>query len=157
MPPERAPRPLYVSMIRGLWKPFLIFYLIWTPTLALLIYARLCHGLPTGMYVFVLIALILGAIIPGAVVMPLWVARLQRRVQRAGGRICPNCLYDLRALDDADRCPECGWDLTAEPPEETWAKLINRGAPLPPPTDPEPRTPNEPRPGGSGPDSPGHA
>ncbi len=151
------PRPLYVNMLRGLWKPFVLGWALWVPMLGVLLYFKIARGMPTPWYIAALIGLILLAMIPSALIFPVWIVRLQRHVVAANGRICPNCLYDLRALDDDAVCPECGWDIAAEPPEETWAKLINRGKPLPPPTDAEPRTSNEPRPGGSGPDSPGHA
>ncbi|GJM19666.1 MAG: hypothetical protein DHS20C14_18790 [Phycisphaeraceae bacterium] len=130
--PGASPRPLYVQMVRGLWKPFVIGYGLWIPALCILLYVRIVGGMPTRWYVPLLIGLILIAVIPGSVGIPIWAARVQGRVKRAGGRICPNCLYDLRMLDDAAVCPECGWDIVAEAPEVTWARLLNRGKPLAP-------------------------
>ncbi len=121
---------MIVSMFRGLWKPYVIGWLIWIPLLGVLIYFKIARGLPTAWYVPLLVGLIMLAVIPSALVFPLWVVRLQRRVVAANGRICPNCLYDLRTLDGAQVCPECGWDIVSEPPAETWAKLLNRGKPL---------------------------
>ncbi len=33
---------------------------------------------------------------------------LQRRLDAASGRLCIHCAYDLSALGDPGRCPECG-------------------------------------------------
>ena len=111
------PRPLYVNMIRGLWRPYVIGWSLWAPLLGVLLYFKIARGMPTPWYVAALIGLILLALIPSALIFPVWIVRLQRRVTAAGGRICPNCLYDLRTLDDAAVCPECGWDIAAEPPD----------------------------------------
>lgn len=137
-PSTDAPRPMIAKMFRGLWKYFLAGTLIWFALLGALLYFKIVRGMPTAWYVPLLIGLILLSIIPSALIFPLWAVRLQRRVVAAGGRICPNCLYDLRTLDDAHTCPECGWDIVTEPPDVTWAKLLNRGNPLPPATDRKP-------------------
>lgn len=131
-PSTDAPRPMIANMFRGLWKPYVAGWMLWFVLLCVLLYFKLARGMPTAWYVPSLIGLILAGVLPSALLFPIWVVRLQRRVIAAGGRICPNCLYDLRTLDDAQVCPECGWDVVSEPPEDTWAKLINRGNPLPP-------------------------
>ena len=100
--PGASPRPLYVNMIRGLWKPMVIIYALWVPALVFLLYLRYARWMPLAWYVPLLVTLIIAGILPGAVGVPIWMARLQRRVIRAHGKLCPNCLYDLRDLEEAD-------------------------------------------------------
>ena len=132
-PPSTRRAPRYPAFYRRLWIPMAVVYLVWTPLLGAMLYVRLVHNLPTVWYVPILIALILGAIVPGAVVTPIWFARLQRRINRAEGMLCPNCLYDLRSIPDPERCPECGWSFEGSTPPEIWARTLNRRTPYEPP------------------------
>ena len=129
-PSTDAPKPMIAKMFRGLWKPYLVGTVIWIALLCALLYFRLAKGLPAAWYTPLLVGLILVGTLSSSLILPLWMRRLQRRVINAEGRICPNCLYDLQSLESAETCPECGWDIITEPPDVTWAKLLNRGKPL---------------------------
>jgi hypothetical protein len=54
--------------------------------------------------------------------------RLKRRVRAAAGCLCPNCLYDLTACSDVDKCPECAFAGGVDEARECWraAGLIKR-------------------------------
>ncbi len=50
-----------------------------------------------------------------------YLRRLRGDVRRAGGRLCPQCLYDL-ATDAATTCPECGNAYSAGEPADFWRR-----------------------------------
>jgi hypothetical protein len=54
--------------------------------------------------------------------------RLKRRVRAADGCLCPNCLYDLAACPDVDKCPECAFAGGPNEARESWraAGLVKR-------------------------------
>lgn len=46
----------------------------------------------------------------------------QRAFERAGGRLCTHCRYDLRGLGDTGLCPECGKPFDIARDAEAWAR-----------------------------------
>jgi hypothetical protein len=54
----------------------------------------------------------------------------QRAFERAGGRLCTNCRYDLRGLGETGVCPECGKSFDIARDAEAWARAGFRGKPL---------------------------
>lgn len=53
--------------------------------------------------------------------------RYRRRLRRAKFCLCPKCLYDLRGVRTAERCPECGFVFEPGEVARTWReRLPNR-------------------------------
>lgn len=52
--------------------------------------------------------------------------RLAARVERAGERLCLGCEYDLRELEEAGRCPECGAEFNPAHLSAGWALVVPR-------------------------------
>ena len=46
--------------------------------------------------------------------------RCQRSLQALDFLVCPRCLYDLRQLEEAMRCPECGQAIGPEQNVVNW-------------------------------------
>lgn len=52
---------------------------------------------------------------------------LKKRARSLQGRMCGNCLHDLRGLGDAGKCPECGHPFSIDQLRRYW-----RGVDIPP-------------------------
>ncbi|MFI4882423.1 MAG: hypothetical protein ACIAQU_07550, partial [Phycisphaerales bacterium JB064] len=52
--------------------------------------------------------------------------RALRRAPAADYLLCPDCTYDLRTLDDAGTCPECGRAYEHDTVRAQWAEAERR-------------------------------
>lgn len=52
--------------------------------------------------------------------------RAVARAQRAGGLLCPECMYDLRDSDATGTCPECGRAYEHEAVRAQWVEAARR-------------------------------
>jgi len=57
----------------------------------------------------------------------LMVRRWRSRARSLQGRMCGNCLHDLRGLGDAGHCPECGHPFSLDQLRRYW-----KGVEIPP-------------------------
>ena len=60
---------------------------------------------------------------------PMWVnlanvLKTRSRVRQANFLACPNCLFNLSDLTDADRCPECGFEIRALDLPAAWKSVF---------------------------------
>ncbi|MCB9838852.1 MAG: hypothetical protein H6813_05895 [Phycisphaeraceae bacterium] len=69
-------------------------------------------------WAIVILAAVLGPILYTRKVLP---RQTLRHLRKQGRPFCLNCYYDLKGLEEFDRCPECGseslwseWDLDAD-------------------------------------------
>jgi hypothetical protein len=51
--------------------------------------------------------------------------RLRARLRASDGALCPDCGYDLRALDSPTPCPECGRTWNREADTAWWRKWVD--------------------------------
>ena len=76
-------------------------------------------------FIFFVLCNIVAMIILAAIT--LWARRVvHRRVLGANGRLCPSCMYDLRAIGESGRCPECGTRYRARWLWRRWNQIFPR-------------------------------
>lgn len=66
-------------------------------------------------------------ITPSALLFAFKYLRWQKRARSLQGRMCGNCLHDLRGLGDAGTCPECGHPFSLDQLRRYW-----KGVEIPP-------------------------
>ncbi len=66
-------------------------------------------------------------ITPSALLFAFKYLRWQKRARSLQGRLCGNCLHDLRGLGDAGTCPECGQPFSLDQLRLYW-----KGVEIPP-------------------------
>ena len=74
----------------------------------------------------VLFPAIVWAAVACVVVAYLLSKRALRRAAAADHLLCPECTYDLRTLDEAGACPECGRAYEHEAVRAQWAEAERR-------------------------------
>lgn len=47
-------------------------------------------------------------------------------LRKRGYRVCPGCMYDLEALEESGKCPECGLAFSPESLKSTWEGLYTK-------------------------------
>jgi len=71
------------------------------------------------MLVYVLVDLLVVGVVVCATLV--YTKRLRRRLQAAGGELCPDCGYDVRTLAS---CPECGRICQREADIALWHRHV---------------------------------
>ncbi|MBX3361436.1 MAG: hypothetical protein KF912_14355 [Phycisphaeraceae bacterium] len=51
------------------------------------------------------------------------VRRVRGPLREARGRLCPDCLHDLRGIGDEGACPECGEAFSKESLADWWGRV----------------------------------
>jgi hypothetical protein len=105
------PKPLATGTERSLRLVSVVVSSAWIVTV-----------LSSGFNHYIFISIAFGLLVAGAYSYSVARRRGWRTVKAAGFLICPHCRYDLRSLDAAIRCPECGRSYTAASLEDTWSR-----------------------------------